>query len=103
MGELFPITIDDLIEEARREAIMRRSVYDRQVSARRMSVSSADRKINLMEAIGAVLRAVRDKGLADQLVPRAVRHCACCQRGDPGHHEPPGNWPRPNFCSGCGA
>ncbi len=103
MGELFPISIDDLIEEARRECIMRRSVYYRQVSAKRMSASSADHKINMMETICAVLRAVRDKGMAEQVVPRPPRQCICCQRSDAGHREPAGNWPRPNLCSGCGS
>jgi len=41
----------NLIDEAKREAFMRRRVYPKQVSAGRMSQEEADRRIDLMEAI----------------------------------------------------
>ena len=41
----------ELIEEAQREASMRRHVYAKQVRAGRMPQAEADRKIDLMEAI----------------------------------------------------
>jgi hypothetical protein len=44
-------TIRELIEEARREASMRRHVYEKQIRAGRMSREQADLQIDLMEAI----------------------------------------------------
>lgn len=44
-------TTRELIEEATREARMRRHVYGKQVRAGRMDPKDADRKIDLMEAI----------------------------------------------------
>jgi hypothetical protein len=44
-------TVRELIEEARREAGMRRHVYEKQIRAGRMSREQADRQIDLMEAI----------------------------------------------------
>lgn len=41
----------ELIEEAQREAGMRRHVYARQVRAGKMTQAEADRRIDLMEAI----------------------------------------------------
>lgn len=41
----------ELIDEAKREAFMRRRVYPKQVIAWRMSQEEADRRIDLMEAI----------------------------------------------------
>lgn len=41
----------ELIDEAKREAFMRRRVYPKQVIAGRMSQEEADRRIDLMEAI----------------------------------------------------
>lgn len=43
--------VRELIEEAQREAFMRRRVYPNQVRAGRMSQEDADRRIDLMEAI----------------------------------------------------
>ena len=44
-------TVRELIEEAQREASMRRHVYEKQIRAGRMSREQADRQIDLMEAI----------------------------------------------------
>jgi hypothetical protein len=43
--------VRELIEEAHREARMRRQVYAKQVRAGRMEQREADRRIDLMEAI----------------------------------------------------
>lgn len=52
--------VRELIEEAQREAFMRRRVYPNQVRAGRMSQEDADRRIDLMEAI--VTRLTRTAG-----------------------------------------
>ena len=44
-------TLRELIDEARREASMRRRVYPRQILAGRMTQGQADRNIAMMEAI----------------------------------------------------
>lgn len=44
-------TIRELIEEAQREASMRRHVYEKQIRAGRMSREQAIRRIELMEAV----------------------------------------------------
>jgi hypothetical protein len=44
-------TVRELIEEAQREASMRRPLYEKQVRAGRMSREQADLQIDLMEAI----------------------------------------------------
>lgn len=44
-------TLRELIDEAQREAFMRRRVYPRQVEAGRMTQRDADRRIDLMESI----------------------------------------------------
>lgn len=53
--------VRELIEEAQREAFMRRRVYPNQVRAGRMSQEDADRRIDLMEAI--VTRLTRTAGV----------------------------------------
>lgn len=50
-GSLDRFTVRELIEEAHREARMRRNVYARQVRAGKMDPADADRRIDLMEAI----------------------------------------------------
>jgi hypothetical protein len=50
-------TLRELVEEAQREAFMRRRVYPRQVEAGRMTQQDADRRIDLMEGIAARLKA----------------------------------------------
>ena len=54
-------SVRELIEEAQREAFMRRRVYPNQVRAGRMSQEDADRRIDLMEAI--VTRLTRTAGV----------------------------------------
>lgn len=44
-------TLRELIDEAKREAAMRKSVYPRQIIAGRMTQAQADRRIGMMEAI----------------------------------------------------
>lgn len=44
-------TLRELIDEARREASMRRKVYPRQIIAGRMTQGQAERNIAMMEAI----------------------------------------------------
>jgi hypothetical protein len=53
--------VRELIEEAQREAFMRRRVYPNQVRSGRMSQQDADRRIDLMEAI--VTRLSRTAGV----------------------------------------
>lgn len=53
--------VRELIEEAQREAFMRRRVYPNQVRAGRMKQEDADRRIDLMEAI--VTRLTRTAGV----------------------------------------
>lgn len=53
--------VRELIEEAQREAFMRRRVYPNQVRAGRMSQQDADRRIDMMEAI--VTRLTRTAGM----------------------------------------
>lgn len=50
-GLVDQFTTRELIEEATREARLRRHVYGKQVRAGKMDPKDADRKIDLMEAI----------------------------------------------------
>jgi hypothetical protein len=61
MPDLLDITIEDQIIEADREVNKRREVYDRLCKARQMNRGRADRQIDLMMAIAATLRRVRDE------------------------------------------
>jgi hypothetical protein len=54
------ITLGDMIQEVRREIEMRRAVYARQVEMRKMSRSTADHRIKLMEEIERTLQGVLD-------------------------------------------
>ena len=47
--------VRELVDEAQREAFMRRRVYPNQVRAGRMSQDDASRRIDLMEAIASRL------------------------------------------------
>lgn len=49
--DMFGWTDRELAEEARREAAMRRSVYPRWVEAGKLSQSTADKRIEMMEEI----------------------------------------------------
>lgn len=48
-------SVREMVEEAQREAFMRRRVYPNQVRAGRMTQADADRRIDVMEAIAARL------------------------------------------------
>lgn len=60
-SDLDRFTTRELVEEAHREARMRRRVYARAVGEGRMSRQEADRKIDLMMAIAG--RLVRTGGV----------------------------------------
>lgn len=55
MMDLFPITLNDVRAEIEREIAMRRSVYARRVSDKKMSQEEADRQIALMKKAGELL------------------------------------------------
>lgn len=54
-------SVRELVNEAQREAFMRRRVYPNQVRAGKMTQEDADRRIDLMEAI--VTRLTRTSGV----------------------------------------
>ena len=54
-------SVREMVQEAQREAFMRRRVYPNQVRAGRMSQQDADRRIDLMEAI--ITRLTRTAGV----------------------------------------
>ena len=54
-------SVRELVDEAQREAFMRRRVYPNQVRAGRMSQQDADRRIDMMEAI--ITRLTRTAGV----------------------------------------
>lgn len=54
-------SVRELVEEAQREAFMRRRVYPRLVESGRMTQADADRRIDLMEAVA--LRLTRTAGV----------------------------------------
>ncbi len=56
-------SVRELIEEAQREAFMRRRVYPNQVRAGRLSQKDADHRIDLMEAI--ITRLTRTAGAGE--------------------------------------
>jgi len=60
MQELFPIPLDEQIACVEREIAMRRRVYARWVSERKMSPALADKQIALMEAVLDSLRWMKD-------------------------------------------
>ena len=62
MSELFPIPLDEQIRCVEQEIAMRRRVYARRVSERRMSRAQADKQIGEMSAVLDTLIYVRDNG-----------------------------------------
>jgi len=58
--DLFPITLDEQIVCVERELRYRRNVYPRRVADRKMPAASADKQIELMEAVLATLRRLRE-------------------------------------------
>ncbi len=61
MSDLFPISLDDMIEEADREVTMREKVYSRQLGLGTITPDAANRRIAIMRAIAARLRNDRDR------------------------------------------
>lgn len=57
--ELFPPTLDDMIQCAEREIRYREHVYPRRIAAGKMAQRTADREIRVMRAILARLQAER--------------------------------------------
>lgn len=55
-GELFTISVPDMIAELEREAIMRRKVYPNLVRQKKMSEQMMTRKIAIIEALISKLR-----------------------------------------------
>lgn len=51
MSDLFPITIEDEIQELEREVTLRRRVYPRWMAQGKISKVKADRQIAVMESI----------------------------------------------------
>lgn len=70
MGDLlpYPVSIDDMIEEVRRECQTRRYVYGRACSEGRMNRRLADRRIDVMDAVLQRLERERnhDRGAVDR-------------------------------------
>ena len=60
MADLLPITLDDMISEVRRECQKRREVYGRATSAGVMNRRTADRRIDVMDAVLSYLEGQRD-------------------------------------------
>jgi hypothetical protein len=55
MPDLLPVSMEEMIEEVRREAAMRRRVYSDLVTKGRMNRRLADRRIDIMDALLAYL------------------------------------------------
>ena len=55
MPELFPVTLEEMIAEVRRELHMRQRVYTDMVAHGRMNRRQADRRIDVMAATLAYL------------------------------------------------
>ena len=59
MSDLFPITIDDEIQELEREIVLRKRVYPRWVAAGRLTQGKADRQIAVLKSAAERLRAIK--------------------------------------------
>lgn len=71
MVDLFPITLDEMIAEAKRESELRHRVYDRMVSEGRLGALLAERRIAVMDAIVETLCSVKSEppqGGIEQLI-----------------------------------
>lgn len=64
MSGLFPVSLDDMIEEADREVAMRERVYFRQLGLGTITPDAANRRIAILRAIAARLRDDRERDLA---------------------------------------
>lgn len=70
MSDLGPeITIEDQIEEARREHKFRQWVYSRAVAEKRMNSRLADRRIAVMARIIKTLEEVRQEEISGRFFP----------------------------------
>ena len=66
MAELFPVDLQDMREECQRELDMRKRVYSDAVSHKRMNRRLADRRIDIMAAVVALLdRLITEQGRTD--------------------------------------
>lgn len=61
MADLLPITRAETIKELQRELAMRRSVYPRQVDAKKLAQATADRRIAMFEDLVEALQAEEDR------------------------------------------
>ena len=59
MPDLFPPTIDEMIDCVDRELRLRAIVYPRRVADKRLSQAKADREVELMHAIKRTLEGLR--------------------------------------------
>jgi hypothetical protein len=63
MPELFPVDLPDMREECQRELDFRKAVYTTAVRERRMNRRTADRRIDIMAAVVALLdRLISERG-----------------------------------------
>jgi hypothetical protein len=62
MPELFGISLHEQIAEVERELAMRKRVYARDIAAKRVSRSTADRRLDTMEAVLTTLKMVSERG-----------------------------------------
>ena len=58
-GELFPVSVEEMIEELRRELQLRQQFYPLRVAERKMNARRADRQIRIVEALIEKLSAER--------------------------------------------
>jgi hypothetical protein len=59
MPDLLPVDLAEMISEVRRECAMRRQVYSNAVARGRMNRRQADRRIEIMDSILALLERQR--------------------------------------------
>ena len=64
MSDLFPVSLDDMIDEVNREVSMRERVYMGLIARGKMTPDVANRRIAVMRAIGRQLRDERDRELS---------------------------------------
>lgn len=62
MGDLLPVSLEDMIEEVRRELRMRRQVYPRLVEQKRLADSQAQYRVRVLGAVAKLLDEIRARG-----------------------------------------
>lgn len=62
MTDLFPVTIDEQIEEVKYELKQRERVYSRLISNAKMTQAVADRRLRSMRAVLATLEQLKARG-----------------------------------------